>query len=43
MVTSLIVSAKCLDFKTCELVLPSKGEIIEAMYLEKLVRGGSDA
>ena len=26
---SLIVSAKCLEFRTCELVLPATGEMME--------------
>ena len=40
-VMSLIVSAKCLEFRTCELVLPAKGEIICGGYvLGKLVGGG---
>ena len=31
---SLIVSAKCLEFKTWDSVLPASGEIIEAICLE---------
>ena len=34
MVTTLIVSAKCLEFKTCKLILPASGEMMDAMYLE---------
>ena len=37
LLTSLIVSAKCLEFK---LVLPAKGEMIEDIILKKL---GSNA
>ena len=41
-VTSLIVSAKCLEFKTCELVLPARGEMMKAMYLESWYEGARD-
>ena len=30
---------KCLEFRTCELVLPARGEITDAMYLESLYEG----
>ena len=33
----LIVSAKCLEFKTWELVSPTRGEMTEAMYLKSLL------
>ena len=34
-VMSLIVSVKCLEFKTWEIVFPARGEMTEAMYLER--------
>ena len=38
-VMSLMISAKCLEFKTRELVFQGRGEMMEAMYLEKSVGG----
>ena len=29
----------CLEFRTCEIVLPTRGEITDAMYLESLYEG----
>ena len=36
---SLIVSAKCMEFRTRELVFPTRGEMMETMYFESWYEG----
>ena len=37
--SSFTTPVKCLEFRTCEVVLPARGEITDAMYLESLYEG----
>ena len=34
--SSFTTPVKCLEFRTCEVVLPARGEITDATYLESL-------
>ena len=34
--SSFMTPVKCLEFRTCEVVLAARGEITDAMYLERL-------
>ena len=38
-----IISMKCLEFFTCESVLPAKGDMREAMFFRQLVGRGPNA